>query len=243
MRRRGVGAVQKQQLTQTRFRDKGYELAAEQLEQMTKQMDNFRDNLQQFSDKYKSDIRKNPQFRHQFQNMCASVGVDPLASSKGFWANMLGVGDFYYQLGVQIIEVCLATRYSNGGIIPLDELRRRVVISRGRKQDDISSDDLQHAIEKLKVLGEGFSLIQTGGRVIVQSIPAELNVDHTAIIRQAEGTGYISSSILIKELEWSEHRIQRALDDLVKEGLAWVDDKAKNEKLYWFPGLVKNLDC
>ena len=28
---------------------------------------------------------------------------------------MLGVGDFYYELGVQIIEVCLATSHRNGG--------------------------------------------------------------------------------------------------------------------------------
>ena len=28
---------------------------------------------------------------------------------------MLGVGDFYYELGVQIVEVCLATSHRNGG--------------------------------------------------------------------------------------------------------------------------------
>lgn len=30
-----------------------------------------------------------------------------LAANKGFWAQMLGFGDFYYELGVQIVEVCL----------------------------------------------------------------------------------------------------------------------------------------
>ena len=85
--------------------------------------------------------------------MCASIGVDPLASNKvgtcllswgcrsaiqvkmsmaekemyemctpfeyttvdiqmsvlpqGFWSNMLDIGDFYYELGVQIVEVKL----------------------------------------------------------------------------------------------------------------------------------------
>lgn len=29
---------------------------------------------------------------------------------------MLGVGDFYYELGVQIIEVCLALKHRNGGL-------------------------------------------------------------------------------------------------------------------------------
>ena len=26
-------------------------------------------------------------------------GVDPLASNKGFWNDLLGVGDYYYELG------------------------------------------------------------------------------------------------------------------------------------------------
>ena len=36
-------------------------------------------------------------------------------ASKGFWSKMLGFGDFYYELGIQIIEVCLATSHRNGG--------------------------------------------------------------------------------------------------------------------------------
>jgi hypothetical protein len=31
--------------------------------------------------------------------MCSNCGVDPLASNKGFWAEILGFGDFYYELG------------------------------------------------------------------------------------------------------------------------------------------------
>ena len=34
--------------------------------------------------------------------MCANVGVDPLSSNKGMWATLLGFGDFYYELGVQV---------------------------------------------------------------------------------------------------------------------------------------------
>jgi len=35
---------------------------------------------------------------------------------------MLGVGDFYYELGIQIIEVCLATSHQNGGRFNLTSL-------------------------------------------------------------------------------------------------------------------------
>jgi ESCRT-II complex subunit VPS22 len=49
-----------------------------------------------------AEIRADPAFRAQFHAMCASTGVDPLASNKGAWAQLLGFGDFYYELGVQI---------------------------------------------------------------------------------------------------------------------------------------------
>jgi ESCRT-II complex subunit VPS22 len=44
------------------------------------------------------------------------------------WSELLGLGDFYYELGVQIVEACLATRPYNGGLIPLDELTALVQV-------------------------------------------------------------------------------------------------------------------
>lgn len=60
--------------------------------------------------------------------MCANIGVDPLASNKGMWAQLLGLGDFYYELGVQVIEACLATRQHNGGMIELHKLQHHVQV-------------------------------------------------------------------------------------------------------------------
>ncbi len=61
--------------------------------------------------------------------MCANIGVDPLASNKGVWAQVLGFGDFYYELGVQIVEACLATRSLNGGLMDMQSLMRYVAVS------------------------------------------------------------------------------------------------------------------
>lgn len=47
--------------------------------QMSKQLDMFKSNLEEFASKHKQEIRKNPEFRVQFQDMCATIGVDPLA--------------------------------------------------------------------------------------------------------------------------------------------------------------------
>ena len=171
--------------------------------------------------------------------MCAAIGVDPLASGKGFWSEMLGVGDFYYELGVQIIEVCMATTHRNGGLLSLEELRSRLIASSGRNRQDVSTNDLLMAIRKLKVLGNGFTLIPVAkGRYLVQSVPTELTMDHTTVLQQAEGSGYVTTESLCRDLSWESDRAHRALDYLVTEGLAWVDEQARDTQ-YWFPGFFE----
>jgi hypothetical protein len=67
------------------------------------------------------------------------------------WAELLGFGDFYYELGVQIVEACMATRNLNGGLMDLQTLQQAVVRRRGSLADPISNDDIVRAIKKLKV--------------------------------------------------------------------------------------------
>lgn len=240
-RRAGVGAIHKQKLEQEKYRDKGTEIQENQLEQMTKQLEVFRANLEEFAANYKNEIKKNATFRRQFQEMCASIGVDPLASGKGFWS-VLGIGDFYYELSVQIVEVCLATSYKNGGLISLEEVRQRLIKARGKSKQhqDITTDDLLCAARKLRIFGDGFSVVPVGkGQYMVQSVPGELSMDHTAVLQQAAnlGSGFVSATILQEQLQWERDRCQKALDHMVKEGLAWIDKQDTKEILYYFPSL------
>ncbi|ELR18969.1 ELL complex EAP30 subunit [Acanthamoeba castellanii str. Neff] len=205
---------------------------------MEEQLDVFKRNLEAFALKYKKDINKNPEFRRQFQIMCQSIGVDPLASKKGFWSELLGVGDFYYHLAVQIVEVCLRTRGSNGGLIELSELKRHLEKKR-KGEGGISDDDIERAIKKLKELGEGFDIFTVGSTKMVQSVPCELNSDHTAVLALAQGTNFVTSSLVQRKLGWNPQRIATALDLLLQEGMAWIDDQAEErERRYYFPSLM-----
>ena len=47
-------------------------------------------------------------------------------------------------------------------------------------------DDLMRAIKKLAILGSGFQVLPLQGRKLVQSVPSELNKDHTEVIQLAE---------------------------------------------------------
>ena len=132
--------------------------------------------------------------------MCMNVGVDPLASNKGFWAEILGVGDFYYELGVQIIDICIQTRPSNGGLISMPELVDRLHKKESASRQTASVDDVRRAVSKLKGLGSGFGLLEAGKTTMVLSVPVELNKDHAAVIEfanraSATGGGSIAEAI------------------------------------------------
>lgn len=237
----GIGALQKDKQRLELFQQKGSSLAKEELDKLTSQMNEFRTNLQTFAQKYKKDIKKNGAFRRHFQQMCATSGVDPLTSSANFWVKLLGVGDFYYELAIQIVEVFISTSHINGGIMPIEELLRRVLASRNSNleaTDSITTEDILEAIKKLRVLGSSIREIPSKGSYIIHAIPAELNSDHIDITQIAHERGYISESILSDKLQWSQERIEKAINELIMEGIIWRDNQdPSGEPLYWFPGL------
>ncbi|KAM7251790.1 hypothetical protein ACFE04_023673 [Oxalis oulophora] len=196
----------------------------------------FRSQLEDFARKHKNDIKKNPTFRSQFHKMCAQVGVDPLASNKGFWAELLGIGDFYYELGVQIVDICLATRPLNGGLIDLQELRNLLRQRRKSDREAVTDDDCLRAISKLKILGSGYEVISVGKKKLVRSVPTELNKDHNEILELAQAQGFVTVDEVEKHLSWTTGRATDALDTLLEEGLAMIDDGHRDgRRRYWFP--------
>lgn len=118
--RRNIRAAADRRIIQ---QEKGAAVTAEHLRQMKQQFETFKSNLEQFAIRHKKEIQQDPSFRAQFHAMCASIGADPLTSRKGVWADLLGVGDYYYELAVRIIEICVATRPMNGGLLSLRELQ------------------------------------------------------------------------------------------------------------------------
>jgi ESCRT-II complex subunit VPS22 len=99
--------------------------------------------------------------------MCGPLGVDPLVSTKSFWAKTLGVGlgDYYYELSVKIAEVCFATRSRNGGIIAVTEMQQ--ILSRNKK---VHKGDIPVAVKKLAKLGGGFRIIKIGSSDMIVSV-------------------------------------------------------------------------
>ncbi|KAI5058956.1 hypothetical protein GOP47_0025275 [Adiantum capillus-veneris] len=235
-RRPGISGLKSAAAARDQYKLLGENVAKIRMDLMKEQLSTFKSQLEEFSRKHKNDIKKNPVFRAQFHAMCATCGVDPLASNKGFWAELLGIGDFYYELGVQIVDICLATRPYNGGLIDLEELRLLLSKKQMASREPISEDDCRRAISKLEVLGSGFEVFSVGKRKMVRSVPTELNKDHNLILELAQVRGFVTVEEVERALSWPHGRAIDSLEVLLKEGLAMVDDgDADGKRRYWFP--------
>jgi ESCRT-II complex subunit VPS22 len=216
---------------------KAEEIKATSFQSAVETVEKLQVKLADFAKKHKSAIQDDPAFRQQFLQMCAPLGVDPLVSTKSFWAKTLGVGmgDFYYELAVKIAEICFATRSKNGGILSVQEVHQTL----NRKKDIYSAADIPIAVKKLGILGGGFRIVKVGKSDMIVSVPTELDQDHMGVMTLAQdGNGCVTVDDVMGQLKWTKERTERAITLLMQEGMAWKDD-FEGISFYWFPSVWK----
>ncbi|KAI9508098.1 EAP30/Vps36 family-domain-containing protein [Russula earlei] len=258
----GLAALQRQQESLKSFDALSNQLSTAQVENLHAQLDHFRAALTHFATHHRADIRNDPRFRHDFQRMCASIGVDPLAGPRrgGWWEEALGLGDWQSELGVQIVDVCVSTRERNGGLIELSELVR--ILSRLRNLGDggkgsgsgsagaITEEDVVRSIQALKPLGAGYEVLEVGhgvgggGRKMVRSVPKELDADQMVVLAvAAEQRGRVDEESLVRKNGWTAERAKAALQNmLLRDGTCWLDEQDGPDgtgRAYWIPAVMQ----
>ncbi|KAL5960845.1 Vacuolar-sorting protein SNF8 [Taenia solium] len=238
-RRPGIAGIKERAQMQARYEEKRKQLAEDAAANLHRQLETVKSSLEYFASKYQSKIRQDHAFRTEFQSMCANIGVDPLASSDGYWSKILGIGDFYYHLAVRIIEICMAKQRKTAGLMPLEELILELNETKSSCETNICQDDVARAIKKLQCLGNGFELIKISeSRQLVQLVPGELSMDQTEVLKLAEShAAHITVKQCAQKLGWTDERAHAALQYLMREGMAWVDENDETERSYWFPSL------
>ncbi|EPT02161.1 hypothetical protein FOMPIDRAFT_1022973, partial [Fomitopsis schrenkii] len=156
---------------------------------------------------------------------------------------MLNLGDWQYELGVQIVDVCVSTRERNGGLIEMGELVRLVSKLRGVKGGVITEDDVVRSIKTLKPLGAGYEVLDVGaGKKMVRSVPKQLDADQAVVlaIAQEEG-GRVSEAALMQRRGWTRERAHAALGNmLLRDGLCWMDEQDDEHGVaYWVPSAMR----
>lgn len=221
--------------------------------------------------------------------MCANIGVDPLADNRssssssgggvgfslgkgsaggggeGWWSEILGLGDWYLELAVQIVDICVSTRPRNGGLSEMSELVRLLgkLRNRSSSQGDndgvvaaIAEEDVVRAIRTLKPLGAGYEVLQvpssssassSGRRTLVRSVPRELDADQGIVLGIAASSepiaGRVMESGLVRRTGWTRERerARAALENmLVRDGLCWVDEQDEREgRAFWVVSVMR----
>ncbi|CBF79070.1 hypothetical protein AN7106.2 [Aspergillus nidulans FGSC A4] len=260
--RRGVGLgafANRTQATQS-YANHGANLRSTHTSSLQTQLSVFQTLLHNFALEHSSTIKSNPTFRAEFARMCNAIGVDPLAASnvKGkngrkalgdgssFWTQIMGgdMNDFYFEVAVRVVELCRETRRENGGLIGVEECRKRVGKGRAIGSGlEVTDDDILRAVKALEPLGSGFSTILVGSKQYIRSIPKELNTDQATVLEVIQVLGYVSVSMLQINLNWEKARAKTVMDDLLADGLVWVDLQSAEEE-YWSPqNLVSDGDA
>lgn len=256
-KRLGKSGLRDRRARQAELERKGKELEAESIEHVETQLSAFKDELAKFASAHKKRINSDPAFRHRFQQMTTAVGVDPLLSSKGFWGKLLGVGDFYFELGVQILDVCISTRPVNGGIMDAKECLERIQRARTSAKGGaaaaaaggpsgsralVSLDDVERAVAQLGALGSGIAIqrVSRPGKppvAIIVSVPRELSADTaTAVAVLGEASGRGTAASLASATGWAVDRAVSALATLASDGMVWVDKPSAADTCeFWLP--------
>jgi ESCRT-II complex subunit VPS22 len=96
------------------------------------------------------------------------------------------------------------------------------------------SDDILRAVKSLEPLGSGFSIIRVGSKQFIRSVPKELNTDQATVLEAIQISGFVTVSMLQLNLNWERARATTVIDDLLADGLVWVDSQCE-ENEYWSP--------
>lgn len=253
----GVGALQRHIDSQESYRALSSSISKTQVENLRSQLNQFRSALQRFAIAHREEIKRDAAFRHAFQQMCASIGVDPLAGPPpgagesegqrrgiastlgGWWGELTGLGDWYLELGVQIVDICVNKRDSNGGIIEMEYLVR--LLGKLRNSTSVTAEDVERSIKTLKPLGAGYEVIDVGGRKMVRSVPKELDADQAVVLAYArEEGGRVAERELALKTKWTMTRSRVALENmLLRDGLCWVDEQDEQSgKSYWVTSVM-----
>ena len=260
----GISALSRHTATTTSYANLSTTISSQNLASLTTSLAQFHEALTTFAQAHKADIKRDPAFRHQFQKMCAAIGVDPLSGSTsssrrggvgGVWDQVLGLGEWVCEVAVQVVDVCVSTRPQNGGTIAMDELVNRITKMRGPSKaftnppanastsdgDSnnaaiVTEDDILRAIDMLKPLNAGYSVIRLAGKLYVRSVPRELDTDlSTLLILAATTFGKLSTRMVRASTGWTDMRANTALENAVmREGMAWVDEQTGGEREVWF---------
>lgn len=233
---RGISSLNSKDLNE-KYQNLSSAVLKSQKDHLLTQLQVFQAALISFKTEYASEIIQNEEVRTNFAEICIAFGIDPLVVSSSITGEQNNNIERLNQLCVKMIDLCAQTRRINGGIISVSDLIDLINSDTWVNNDlhlNFTEKDIFQALDHLKVLSDELQLIKIGKRHYIKSVPQEINLDQKMIIEASDIMGYVTVSMLRDNFKWSKIRCQTAINELISNGILWVDQGGSGHRTkYW----------
>ena len=225
------------------YQQLGQRLNQQHSEQLSTQLQVFRSALINFVNDYSNEIKSNGEFRSKFNQISQLIGMDPLdlliyANSK----TKSNGSNFVTGLSVKIVEICQETRDLNGGLLSLRELQSILTDNSSDLKIDISTKHIEQAITILNSMGKNYELIKINNESWLKFSSIEnLSNDQLKIYELCGFMGgYVTMGLIRDNYGWDKYRIKSVIDEMIMNGILWVDEQGEDEWQYWEPSWISH---
>jgi len=237
----GLRRIEEKITREAALKVKGSQLALQNLEEMSKQVQKLHKELQRLESQYKSDIKKNPDLAQKVMKLREELGL-PLAigifnvgNKPSLKARLQGKDEYLNYLALRILEVGKFSRSRSGGIISVSDLILK--LNDENKGIVVSISDVNGALKLLLSNGLIHQIRKLVGMKIIEFLDPQLTQDNQTILEiAAQMNGQITLTELVQKTSWSIERIEIGLNSLINKKIV-VKSNTLDGVVLSFPGI------
>jgi hypothetical protein len=237
----GLRNIEEKLKRETALREKGANLALQELESMISSIKSLNEQLKTIEKKFGSELRSNPALLEKITAIREELGLPTELGifekkEKPGLLDKLTSGGFYDQLALQILDIGKNSMKDTGGVMSFSELIKRIqelykghIISINDIQKSLSVLEKNNLLAKIELLDSGFK--------IIHFVTQELSPDMHEILKLANKFGgQLSRERIILETGWVLDRITRVMNYLEDKHIT-VKEENLEGITYYFPSI------
>ncbi|MHA1206521.1 MAG: hypothetical protein ACTSRJ_00930 [Candidatus Hodarchaeales archaeon] len=237
----GLRRIEEKITREAALKVKGGQLALQNLEEMSKQVQELHKELQRLESRYKSDIKKNPELAQKVMKLREELGL-PLAigifdvgDKPSIKARLQGKDEYLNYLALRILEAGKLSRSRSGGILSVSDLILK--LNDESKGIVVSITDVNEALKLLVSNGLIHQIRKLVGMKIIEFLDPQLTQDNQTILEIAAQTnGQITLTELVQKTSWTIERVEIGLNSLINKKIV-VKSNTLDGVVLSFPGI------
>lgn len=237
----GLRRIEDKLTKEAEMKRKGAEIALKNLSLMSKKVQELHTELQTLEERYKADIKKNPELSRRLMTLREelglprAIGIYEVGQRPGFVQRLKGKDEYHNFLALRILEIGKQLRNQTGGLLSVSELALK--LNDENQGITASIDDITAALKLLKKNGMIHEMRQLAGMTVVVFIDPNLTKDHQVILElAARFQGQIGLTELVRETSWTLERVNQALNQLISQKIA-IKTESLDGVVLSFPGV------